>query len=73
MGQPELFLEFKREGLKVRHHRVTPKRKIFVIGSSPEADLRIGGDAILVVTLFYNIKVHTGSCVALRLMARQSE
>ncbi len=47
MGQPELFLEFKREGLKVRHHRVTPKRKIFVIGSSPEADLRIGGDSIL--------------------------
>ncbi len=50
MGQPELFLEFKRpgspEGGRARHLRVTQK-KIFVIGSSPTANLRIGGANIL--------------------------
>lgn len=47
MGQRELFLEFKRDGAKsARHHRVTAKRKLYLIGSSPEADLRIGGESI---------------------------
>lgn len=47
MGQPDLFLEFKREGKASRHHRVTTKRRLFVIGSSPDADLRVGGENIL--------------------------
>lgn len=47
MGQRDLFLEFKREGLSSRHHRLTTRTKLFVIGSSPEADLRIGGDGIM--------------------------
>ncbi len=45
MGQPELFLEFKRtssaSGSRGRQHRITPKQKLFVIGSSRDADLRI--------------------------------
>lgn len=46
MGQPELFLEFKRGEGRARHLRVT-QRKIFVIGSSKSANLRIGGADIL--------------------------
>ena len=45
MCQPELFLEFKRatspSGGRTRHHRITAKRKLFVIGSSRDADLRL--------------------------------
>lgn len=51
MGQPELFLEFKRAGSeagsRARHHRVTPARRLFVIGSSSDADLRIAGEGVL--------------------------
>lgn len=47
MGQRDLFLEFKREGSSPRHHRVTTRTKLFVIGSSPDADLRIGGDGVM--------------------------
>ncbi len=47
MGQPALFLEFRREGQNARQHRVTPKRRLFVIGSSREADLRIDGQGIM--------------------------
>lgn len=58
MGQPQLFLEFKREGRPVRHHRVTAKRKLFVIGSSPDADLRIGGDGIMGCHAVLHFKSH---------------
>ncbi len=46
MSRPELFLEHKREGHTPRHLRLTAKRKTFLIGSSKEADLRIGGESI---------------------------
>jgi outer membrane biosynthesis protein TonB len=45
MGMPEIFLEHKN-GEKQRYLRVKPNRSLFLIGSSAEADLRIGGEGI---------------------------
>jgi len=45
MGLPEVFLEHKR-GDKQRFLRVKPHQKLFVIGSSKLADLRIAGEGI---------------------------
>jgi hypothetical protein len=66
MGQPELFLEFKREGQKARHHRVTAKRRLFMIGSSSEADLRIGGDGVMGC---HAVLQHEGTTWTLRSLA----
>ncbi|MDX9730649.1 MAG: AgmX/PglI C-terminal domain-containing protein [Bdellovibrionales bacterium] len=46
MGQPALFLEHKKDGKQTRRHRVTAERRLFVIGSSRDADLRIGGENV---------------------------
>lgn len=49
MGQPELFLEFKGatslSNGRAQRHRLTAARKMFVIGTSPDADLRIWQEA----------------------------
>ncbi|CAN5397900.1 hypothetical protein BH10BDE1_BH10BDE1_19770 [soil metagenome] len=66
MGQPELFLEFTREGQKPRHHRVTAKRRMYVIGSSSDADLRIGGEGIMGC---HAVLQHDGSTWTLRSLA----
>lgn len=52
MSRPELFLEHHkatgRERRKTpRRVRITPERKMFVIGSSPEADLRLNGEEVM--------------------------
>ena len=46
MGQPEVFLEHKRGDKLQKYLRVKPKNSLFVIGSSKDADLRIGGEGV---------------------------
>ena len=40
----EVFLEYKKGDKRLKALRLTPKNKLFVIGSSLEADLRVLGD-----------------------------
>lgn len=46
MGLSELFLEHRKTGKRARHLRITPKRKLFTIGNSRTADLRIAGEGV---------------------------
>lgn len=46
MGMPEIFLEHKKGEKLQKYLRVKPNRSLFLIGSSAEADLRIGGEGI---------------------------
>lgn len=46
MGMPELFLEHKHGQKTQKRLRVKPNRKMFLIGSSEQADLRISGAGI---------------------------
>ncbi len=46
MGLPEIFLEHKKGEKLQKYLKVKPTRSLFVIGSSTEADLRIGGEGI---------------------------
>ena len=46
MGSPELFLEHSRGQARTKRLRVNASNGMFVIGSSAEADLRIGGNGV---------------------------
>jgi len=46
MGAPEIFLELKRDEKVQKILRVAPGRKMFVIGASRDADLKIFGEGI---------------------------
>lgn len=46
MGLPEIVLEQKRGEKARKHLRIRPDRGLFLIGSSPEADLRMNGEGV---------------------------
>lgn len=47
MGMPEIFLEHRKGDKVNKYLRVKPGRTLFLIGSSPEADLRISGEGVV--------------------------